>query len=117
MPRLVPLLLTPLLLSACHEACTDLAAASVQLSVVDPSGDPLEGAQAEYTILEEDWAAPEPCEEMEPGELICGWELEATFEIQVEAQGHSSEFLEVAVGADVCHVITEQREVELQPES
>ena len=96
--------------------CTTLAAASVQLTVSDPSGAAIPGATAEYTVSGEDWTAPEPCEQMPDGTFVCGWEVEDSFQIWVDAEGYGSEYLEADVQSDGCHVITEQLSVTLQPE-
>lgn len=95
--------------------CTTDARASVQLTVVDSSGAAIAGASATYTIEDEDWPAPQPCEDMGGGTLVCGWEVDDTFHIEVTAPGYASETLELDVFADECHVITEQVTVTLQP--
>lgn len=118
--RHAPLLLSPLALlalPACDESvdCTTEARASVQLTIVDDSGASIPDASASYTIESESWPAPQDCEDMGEGTLICGWEVEDTFHIEVQAPGYATEELEVEVGGDECHVITEQIQVVLDP--
>lgn len=120
MPRAPRLLLacTSLLpLVACLESveCTTEARASVQLTVVDASGAAIDGASATYTIESESWPQPQDCEDIGDGTLICGWEVEDLFHIEVEAPGYAAASVEIEVGGDECHVITELVEVELDP--
>ena len=104
-----------LTLTGCDElTCTTEARASVQLSVVDSAGSAISSASAEYTIEGEDWPEPQPCEDMGGGALVCGWEVDDVFHIEVSAPGYGSEMVEVEVFADECHVITEQVTVELE---
>lgn len=116
-PALLAVLSTVALgLSACDSlvTCTTEARASVQLTVVDAAGNTIAGASAEYTIESEQWPAPQPCEDLGGDTLVCGWEVEDTFHIEVSAPGYATETVEVDVFADECHVITELVEVTLQ---
>ncbi|MCK6503934.1 hypothetical protein L6R53_11130 [Myxococcota bacterium] len=116
-PRLLLAATAHLPLLACEEGidCTTEARASVQLTVVDAAGATIPDASATYTIESESWPAPQDCEDLGGGTLVCGWEVEDTFHIEVEAPGYAARTLEVEVGGDECHVITEQVEVVLDP--
>lgn len=105
-----------LLLTGCDALvdCTTEARSSVQLTVVDAAGAPIAGAAATYTIEGESWPSPQDCEAMGDGVLVCGWEVEDVFHIEVTAPGYLSESLTIEVYGDECHVITEQIEVTLQ---
>jgi len=94
--------------------CTTEARASVQLTVVDGAGAAIDGASAQYTIESESWPSPQPCESVGGGVLVCGWEVEDTFHIDVSAPGYLSQTVQVEVWADQCHVITEEVGVTMQ---
>ncbi|MCB9778929.1 MAG: hypothetical protein H6742_10230 [Alphaproteobacteria bacterium] len=104
-------------LSACETLgdCSTEARASVQLEVVDTLGDRIPGATATYTIEGENWPHPQDCEDLGGGDLVCGWEVDDVFHIEVSAPGYTTESVEIEVFADECHVITEQLSVELDP--
>ncbi len=101
MSRLVAFL--PLLAACWHtediddSACAEYAAASVQVSVLDADGTPIDGATGTYTVTEGDLTEPTACDVVDAGELVCGWERRGTFEITVEAEGYASETVEVTV--------------------
>ncbi len=83
--------------------CTDLLAWSVELSLVDEAGAPIEGATVSVT----DGSITEDCESYE-GTYTCGAELAGDLTISMEASGFAAEDLDVTVAADECHVISQQ---------
>lgn len=97
--------------TACFEkevGCDDYAAASVQLTVVDEAGDPVEGAQLDFESVEADLHGP--CDELGAGEYVCGYEVSGLVVITIEAEGYDPLELELEVGLtdDECHVETVQ---------
>lgn len=92
-------------LTGCEKdiACTDHLAWSVELSLIDEAGGPVEGATVSVT----DGSITEDCYEYE-GTYTCGAELAGDLTISMEASGFSAEELDVTVEADECHVISQQ---------
>jgi hypothetical protein len=87
------------------QACTDLAAASVSLTVVDAAGDPVADAVAEWSVDGGAWSS---CDAVfEPGSFACGWEVSGTLSISVTADGYADWSDDVVVGMDAegCHVV------------
>ncbi len=105
------LLLLSLFACSTETGCTDLAAYSTSVSVVDASGDPIAAATGTYTV---DGGASKPCESWSPGQLVCGIEEAGHFVIEVSAEGYVAGSTGVDVGADECHVIGEVLEVALE---
>lgn len=102
--------LLPLTLAACDLApsdsgpiCTDIAIASVSLSVVDESGAAVADAEATFTV---DGGSKQICENTGNGGYACGWEVAGTFEVTVAKEGLESVTEAVVVGMteDGCHV-------------
>jgi hypothetical protein len=105
------LLITPilaLLAMGCNpeieHACTDIGIASVQLTVEDAEGLAIPDATATYNLVGE---TPQDCEGWDDGTFSCGFELQGTIELHVEAAGYTSADQTVVVAADECHVLTE----------
>jgi hypothetical protein len=92
--------------------CTDMAASSVNVSVVDPDGAPIPGATVTYAVGEGDLAN---CDAMGDGTWVCGWEVAGDITIHVQAEGYEDHSQVVTVGADECHVIPERLDVVLEP--
>lgn len=84
-------------------ACTDLAAVSVNLTVVDADGSAVPGAVATF----DSGSGPSECFALNEKEFGCGYEVKGTIQIHVEAPGFRSVDQSVEVGADECHVIGE----------
>jgi hypothetical protein len=94
-------------------ACTDQAEASVVLTLLDEAGLPVEGAAVTY---QEAGGDPEPCGEDSGGVWVCGMEVSGLLTLAVEAPGYQPQTVDVDVGADECHVITEALTVVLAAE-
>lgn len=82
--------------------CTEQAAASLNLTVVDPDGVPVADAQVNYTV---DGGDPEACELLTDGGYVCGWEIAGAFDVQIGAVGYLPDTFSVTVDADECHVL------------
>lgn len=120
MKRNAPPLLAAVLalsgLAACEatEDCTDIAIASVQLTLVDAStGEAIEDATATYVAGDRSGE----CETWDPGVWTCGYEIEGTFEITATAEGYAPRTGTVTVGGGRCHVRSESLEIALSPEA
>lgn len=98
-----------MLLSGCGELgdsgvdCTAEAVLSLALRVEDSQG-PVEGLTVEYAMDGEDFRS---CEDFGGGDYGCGWEQAGTMAVRIEADGYEPFSTEVEIGADECHVITE----------
>lgn len=105
------LLLLSLFACSTEVACTDLAAYSTTVSVVDATGNRVVGITGTYTV---DGGESKPCESWDAGELVCGVEEAGHFVISVSADGYEAATVEADVGADECHVIGEVLHVTLE---
>lgn len=126
---IVPILSLAFTLSACEEVveCTDLAAASVNIQIVDVDGNPMVPTSVTYTVdggaEQEAECVNEPCTEW-----VAGWEVEGDFEITVSYEevdpedelcswsDSVTESVSVGLTEDECHVDGEVLEVTLDPE-
>jgi hypothetical protein len=95
--------------------CTEEARASVQVTVDDGAGAPLNPDLITYSV---DGGAAQDCELVaEAGaEFVCGYEVAGSIEIRVEKAGYLPFTDTVEVDEDECHVITEQLVVSLEEE-
>ncbi len=96
--------------------CTDEEIPSVIAYVVDAAGDDIPDAAVEYVPQDELWTAPEPCEPLAQGGFVCGYEYDGFIDLWAEAPGFESGYAAVEVGADECHVITEEYTFVLDPD-
>lgn len=99
--------------AAVDRVCTDLAAASVNLTVVDADGAAVPDLVLSYTA---DGSAPANCESIgaDAGKsFVCGWEVEGDFVITATAPGFEDAEESITVGKDEsgCHVVGEQLEI------
>ncbi len=95
--------------------CTDEEVPSVLAFVVDADGQLIPDASVEYAPRDELWTAPEPCEPLGGGSgFVCGYEMDGIIDLWAEAPGFLSAIGEVEVGADECHVITEEYTFDLE---
>lgn len=92
--------------------CTDLAAVSVSLTLENQNGESVAGADVRFSA---DGSAEEPCTEFDVGTYTCGYEVEGELTITIGADGYEPASISVTVGADECHVITEEVTVVLVP--
>lgn len=100
------------LLVACEEEqlnCTDLAAASTLVTVVDTTGASIDDATVQWST---GGGARQGCDPGAPGEWICGYEVEE-LTIHVSKDGYASVDEDVSVPSDECHVIQQDVEIEL----
>ena len=92
------------LAGACYQtdtACTEIAMASVNVTLVDELGERVAGADVQYTV---DGGASDACEEQNAGSYACGWELAGHFQITTNATGYDTDVFEVDVTEGECHV-------------
>jgi hypothetical protein len=87
--------------------CTEEVVPSLDLSVVDANGQPIEGADATYNSAYVDALLPSPCYDLGGGDFQCGSELAGAINIDIQAPGYSSWSGQAYVTTDACHVITE----------
>lgn len=88
-------------------ACTDEARSSVQVTVVDDNGTPLEVASV---TMQPTGQEESPCDRLgDPGEFTCGFEIDGDSVVRAQAVGYTSAEQTVTVGRteDDCHVETE----------
>lgn len=104
------LLLLSLLGCIDETGCTAIAVYSTTVALVDESGATIEGATLTYVL---DGEGPLPCEELVPGEYVCGIEASGHFVITAEKVGYADATAEVDVGADECHPIPEAVTMEM----
>ena len=117
MTRLLPFVL---FLAACPPAelvCTDLAAASSLIHVVDADGAPL---VAEVTAVDADGNTVEPtCADADPENCtnwIVGYEVEGVIEIHAEVYdgcntGTGSVTVDVPIDESGCHVVQQEADL------
>ncbi len=112
--------LLPLLLLACEiddpdngNPCTDIAMASVSLSVADLDGAAVTDATVTYTV---DGGEAKDCESWDDGQYVCGWEEPGTIVVSVAKEGFVTvtETVEVGMTDDQCHVEGEVLDVTLE---
>ena len=110
----------PLFLLACSiddpnngNACTDIAFASVSLSVVDDGGVAVADAEATFTV---DGGETQICENLGGGSYACGWEQAGNIVVTVAKEGYESatETVEVGMTDDGCHVEGQVLELTLE---
>lgn len=110
--------LAALLLTACEEEtmCTEEARASIQFTISDGSGNPVDNASATFTP---EGGAETDCDALTEGgaSFTCGYEVEGSITIKVTADGFQPFEDTIEVSADECHVITEELAVTLQVEA
>lgn len=114
MKRLIPLFALALPLAACdrfEDNCSEEARVSVSVVVLDALGADAADAVVEY----DDGRGIEPCHAIE-GVYSCAYEVEGDIDISVSAPNYVSQTVTVTVESDECHVITEDLDIELQPE-
>ncbi|MES2639291.1 MAG: hypothetical protein V4850_07395 [Myxococcota bacterium] len=92
--------------------CTDVEMASVVATVAGSGGEELRDVSVSWGYRDADMA-PQPCSEGSGGSWTCGTEVAGDLEIYADAGGHAGEMASVHVGADECHVITENVAFEL----
>jgi hypothetical protein len=93
--------------------CTDVEVPSVIAEVVGAGGEALEAVEVTWARTNAEHA-PQPCDAQGGGFWACAWEASGELEIQATAAGHVPQTKLVDVGADACHVETEQVRFELQ---
>lgn len=116
-----PLAAVALLLAGCppQVACTTIAIASVNVTVVDGSGAAVPGVQVFYDAGE----GEQPCESFGDGagetSFSCGWEIDGDITVFARAAGfqEGSDTVTVLMTDDLCHVIGESIEIVLLPEA
>ncbi len=90
--------------------CTAEERSSVTVDLVDPEGNPIEGASVEF--LWEDII--EDCSDLGGGAYICGWEQGGEITVFADAEGYEPNEAILEVASDECHVITETLEITLE---
>jgi hypothetical protein len=92
------------------ECNDDAVLPSIRVTVVGSTGESLSDVWVAYTP--EGAEDPNDCYET-GGVWLCGQEESGTFTVAAGAGGHQTESVEVTVGHDECHVITEDVTFEL----
>jgi len=92
--------------------CDTMAAASVNLTVIDPDDMSIATAQVTYAV---DGGDPQACERLEGNNYVCGWEVAGTFDVQIAVEGYLPDRFSVTVDEDECHVIPQAVERTLTP--
>lgn len=113
------LLLLPAFAIACFDgpitkdgtACTEMAAASVMLTVTDANDAEIPGASAEWTGPD---GAAGTCDSLGNGTFNCGYEVSGEISVTVSAEGYDDVTKSVVVDHDECHVIGESLTVVLE---
>lgn len=84
-------------------ACTEMAMASVTLTVENTDSDPIEGVSVTWAV---DGGAPEDCESSDGKTFVCGYERVGEFELVITAPGYVTQTLTrtLALDASGCHV-------------
>jgi hypothetical protein len=102
-----------LTLTACEEACTLVARTSVLVHVSDAEGEPLDG-QVQFDAGD----GPQDCFQIGDiaGDYACAYEIGGELEILVSAEGYKDHVQSVTIESDVCHVITQELDIELDLE-
>lgn len=85
-------------------ACTEIAVASVSLSLVYENGEPVSAASVTYTV---DGGEAKPCDDLFEEQWACGWEEPGLIEVTVAQEGYQTltESVEVVMTDDGCHVV------------
>ena len=108
-------------------ACTDMAAASVMVSVVDPSGVPLPGATVTYTTPGSDVPVNAECTDASCTQWVAGWEVGGDITVTASYNTETaddpccwyedsvSQTVTVPYTADGCHVMTQSLTLTLNP--
>lgn len=86
-------------------ACTEELRTSVVVSLAGSEGEVLEGPEV-WWELPGAGAPAQPCDRGEEA-WSCGYEVSGTLRVTGTAAGHTSSTVDVEVGADECHVLTE----------
>ena len=106
-------------------ACTDLAASSVDISVVDPSGAPLSGATVTWSVAGGP-SQPAECMDAACTTFVAGWEVPGDITVVTSYSMDTPDpycwysddevdTVTVPMTADGCHVMTQQLTVTLDP--
>ncbi len=90
--------------------CTDVEVASTSVLLTSAQGEPLDDATVTYQASDGPWTACEGA----GASWQCGWEERGALAILAEAPGHRAAIVDVDVGRDDCHVITEVVDVRLE---
>ncbi|MCB9795619.1 MAG: hypothetical protein H6741_23190 [Alphaproteobacteria bacterium] len=95
--------------------CAAVEMPGVLVDVVDEAGAPIADAEVAYAPRDEDWTAPEPCEDQGGGEFACAWGRWGLLDVEAHAEGLQSAYAEVDVPSDECGPITQTLTLTLAP--
>ncbi|MFT5587700.1 MAG: hypothetical protein ACI9VR_005313 [Cognaticolwellia sp.] len=100
-------------LTACEEACTMEARLSARVHISDADGEPMEG-QVQFDAGD----GLVDCYQIGSiiGDYSCAYEIGGDLDILVSAEGYQNHIETVTIDSDVCHVITQELDIELVPE-
>ncbi len=119
-PRLFPafafLSLAALVAPGCNpdggsKACTDLAAASVGVTIEAADGGAVDGATVSWS---QDGGASTACDDI-TGDWICGYEVIGNVDVTVSLPGYADQTQTATVASDGCHAIEEHLDFVMQP--
>lgn len=116
--RLLTLLTLPVLFAAgCvpQQACTTIAVASVNVTVVDGADMPIPGVEVVYDAGDGEL----PCDAIDETTFVCGYEVDGEISVTARAVGYmeQSETVTVGMTEDLCHVVGEMVTLALPPEA
>lgn len=97
--------------------CDDGVVASVTLSVTDESGQPVTGADAQYSPVYLGPGAQSSCADSGDGNFTCAFEIAGPLNVKVSADGYALWGTDIFVTTDACHVITQDVVASLSPAS
>ncbi len=95
------------------QPCAVYIAPSAIVNVSGAGGAPVIAATVTFVS---DGGESGACEENSGGEYFCGEEVEGLLTITIEKPSFTTQVVEVEVGADTCHVLTETVDIVLEPE-
>lgn len=95
-----------------QQGCTDMAAASVGVTVRTADGGSMDGLRVVYTA---DGGPERACDHI-TGDWICGYEVDGNIKVTATLPGYVEQSQMVVVGSDECHVIQEFVDIVLEPD-
>ena len=105
-----PFVLSTLLTGCGENLCTTEIIFSVNVQILDETGQPVADATPTYSV---DGGEEQACEDDGTGGYNCGEDQSGEITVHVSLDGYEDEEASVTVEADECHVITESLEIQL----
>ena len=92
-----------------EQACDTMTVSRAQISLGIPDGEVVSGAAVRYELDDGSGGVTEAdCDEWQPGEYVCGYEISGELRISIAAEGFedAEHTVEVGLTDDECHVET-----------